>query len=81
MHITKRTAIVLFVVAFTALAGAFGLLVAAYVSTFAALSLVIAMIGYSAFVALRNWGLGKLPSRHTRPPEAVEPSEERRRAA
>jgi len=81
MRITKRTAIVLFGGAFAVLAGTLGPLVAAYVSAFAGLGLVIGIIGYAAFIALRSWQLEKLPRRHPALPQAVEPGEETRRAA
>ena len=90
MRITKGAAIVVFAGAFAVLAGTLGPLVAAYASALAGLGLVVGIMGYSAFIAVRNWRLDNLPRRHPAPPQAVEPreapravepSEETRRAA
>lgn len=81
MHITKRTAIPILAVLLAVVAARFGVVVTAFASALAALGLVVGLMGYSAFVALRNWQLDKLPRRRPAPPHAVEPRDETRRAA
>ena len=77
MQISKRTTVLLFVASFAVLAAVASPLVAAYVAAFLALAFVLGLMGYSAFVALRNWQQN-LPIRHRHTaPKSAEPIERR----
>ena len=76
MQVNKRAVILLFAVAFVVVAAMASPLIAAYVSAFLGLTVVLGLMGYSAFVWLRNWRL-ELPGRHREAPKAEEPIERR----
>lgn len=76
MQVTKRTVALLFVAVLAVVATAVSPLIAAYVSAFLGLTIVIGLMGYAAFVALRNWRL-EVPSRHREQPKSTESTERR----
>ena len=76
MQISKRTGAYLFVALFALVAAVASPLIAAYLSAFLGLTVVLGLMGYTAFVALRNWRL-EVPSRHREAPKSEESIERR----